>query len=79
MFTIELLLGRDKDPPEVVDRVTSPRYFLYDVEHRAKALLTDARRRLPAHPPDGYRVLDKDGAVVAQFWREHAGRPRQGA
>jgi hypothetical protein len=79
MFTIELLLGRDRDPPEVVDRTTSPRYFLYDVEHRAKTLLTDAKRQFPANPPDGYRILDKDGAVVAQFWRGSAGPPRDGA
>jgi hypothetical protein len=70
MFTIELIIASGRQDPEVVDRMTSPRHFLYDVEHRAKTLLSEARRRLPDNPPDGYQIRDKNGAVVARFSRE---------
>jgi hypothetical protein len=78
MFTIELLAGSDSDHSNVIERTPSSRYFLYDVEHRAKTLLADARKRMPENPPSGYRILDKDGVVVARFWRSGVGRPRQG-
>jgi hypothetical protein len=77
MFTIELLRGENQEHASVVETATSPRYFVYDVEHRAKTLLTDARRKFPDDPPNGYRILDKDGKVVASFWREIA-RPLRG-
>ena len=78
MFTIELLAGPESDRSNVVERSPSPRYFLYDVEHRAKTLLADARKRMADNPPSGYRILDKDGVVVVRFWRGGKGRPRQG-
>jgi hypothetical protein len=76
MFTIELIIVRGRDHPEVVERTTSPRHFLYDVEHRAKTLLSEAKRRFHDNPPDGYQILDKDGAVVARFSRADTGRSR---
>jgi hypothetical protein len=77
MFTIELLDGEDEEHANVIERTPSPRYFLYDVEHRAKTLMADGRRKSPDNPPRGYRILDKDGTVVARFWRAIPGHPRQ--
>src|SRR5271167_4810484 len=65
MFTIELLRGQDREQPEVVHTATSSRHFVYDAEHRAKTLLADARRESPDNPPQGYRVMDASGVVVA--------------
>jgi hypothetical protein len=67
MFIIELLISRSGADPEVFERTASPRYLLYDAEHRAKTLLAEAKRRLPDNPPDGYRILDAAGAIVAHF------------
>jgi len=76
MFTIELVIIGVREHPEVIERTTSPRHFLYDAEHRAKTLLAEARRRFPRNPPDGYRILDQDGVVVARFSRANAARSR---
>jgi len=76
MFTIELVIVRGRDHPEVVERTLSPRHFLYDAEHRAKTMLSEARRRFPDNPPDGYQILNEEGAVVARFSRATASRSR---
>jgi hypothetical protein len=73
MFTIELLAGNDREHPDIIERTTSPRYLIYDAEHRARTLLADARKRFPVDPPRGYRVLNQHGAVVATFWRDASG------
>lgn len=69
MFTIELLTRRGSDDVQVFERVELLRHLLYDAEHRAKTLLAEAKRQHPDNPPQGYRVLDASGTVVARFWR----------
>jgi hypothetical protein len=50
MFTIEFVVFGDSSPnsPRVIEKVTSSRFFLYDVEHLAKLLLKKAKRQSPA-------------------------------
>jgi hypothetical protein len=74
MFTIEFVVFDNDGPnsPRVVDKVTSSRYFLYDVEHLAKLLLKKAKRQSSANSPQGYQILDGDGQVAARSWKSEA-------
>jgi hypothetical protein len=74
-FTIEFVVVGTDHPtqPRVVERMASPRFFLYDVEHRAKLLLRKAKRMPPSeNSPNGYRILDEEGRVVACSWKARA-------
>jgi hypothetical protein len=74
MFTIEFVViaGEGSDPPRVVERMPSPRFFLYDVEHRARLLLRKAKRQPSENSPNGYQMLDGEGHVVARSWKTAA-------
>jgi hypothetical protein len=70
MFTIEFVVVADGCPkqPRVVERMTSPRFFLYDVEHRARLFLRKAKRESSPDSPNGYQILDAEGQVIARSW-----------
>jgi hypothetical protein len=74
MFTIEFVVFDDSNPesPRVVEKVTSGRFFLYDVEHLAKLLLKKAKRRSPKNSVQGYQILDGEGRIVARSWKADA-------
>ena len=56
----------------VVEKTTSSRFFLYDVEHLAKLLLKKAKRQSPESSAQGYQILDGEGRVVARSWKADA-------
>ena len=74
MFTIEFVVFDDSssDSPRVVEKTTSSRFFLYDVEHLAKLLLKKAKRKSHANSVQGYQILDEEGRVVARSWKADA-------
>jgi hypothetical protein len=74
MFTIEFVVfdGSSPDLPRVVEKTTSSRFFLYDVEHLAKLLLKKAKRQSPVNSLQGYQILDGEGRIVARSWKADA-------
>jgi hypothetical protein len=74
MFTIEfvVIVGEGDDQPRVVEKMASPRFFLYDVEHRARLLLRKSKRQPSENSPNGYRILDSEGRMVACSWKTTA-------
>ena len=71
MFTIEfvVVVSDSTDQPRVVERMASPRFFLYDVEHRARLLLRKSKRQPSENSPNGYQILDGEGRIVARSWK----------
>ena len=66
MFTIEFIaLHPDV---RVIDRTECKSRRIADADYMADSLLYRVRLRHPAAPPEGYRILDKAGAVVLRSW-----------
>jgi hypothetical protein len=70
MFTIEFVVVTEDRPeqPKVIETMTSPRVFLYDVEHRARLVLRKAKRQPSPGSPNGYQIRDAEGQVVVRSW-----------
>ena len=70
MFTIEFVVVTEDRPeqPTVIERMTSPRVFLYDVEHRARLVLRKAKKQPSPGSPNGYQILDAAGQVITRSW-----------
>jgi hypothetical protein len=60
------------DSPRGVEKATSARFFLYDVEHLAKLILKKAKRQSPVNSVQGYQILDGEGRIVARSWKAEA-------
>jgi len=68
MFTIEIVITRGKDQPEVIERMTSEATRLIDANNIAKSLLKTVRERHPGAMPDGYQILSHDGRILVRSW-----------
>lgn len=71
MFTIELLIVRDREHLVIIDRITSLAADLADADRGAQSLLERAQRMRPQGGPDGYRIVDDGGNVVLRSWERN--------
>jgi hypothetical protein len=69
MLTIEWIRHRGPDePPAVVETMPFPGNALADAVETAKSKFAATRERLPLNPPDGFRIVDRTGKELAQWF-----------
>ena len=69
MFAIEIVIVRPGKDPLVIDRATLAASSIDDADRGARTLLERAQRMRPHNPPNGYRIIDGNGAVVRSWER----------
>jgi hypothetical protein len=69
MLTIEWIRYRGlNEAPAVVETVPFPGNVLADAVETAKSSFAQTRERLPLNPPDGFRIVDRTGKQLAQWF-----------
>jgi hypothetical protein len=69
ILTIEFVVLRN-GKPSLVERIAVAGDRLGYAEQTAKGMLDEVRLRHPKRPPDGFQVIDGDGAVVLSSWEQ---------